>query len=118
MGWGQSGSAKSNNFCWNKSDYIGRSFRGVPTAGTSHVQECQLPRNPTTEVEVATTKVLDFYDTDEDFETALDDAERAAVTDREMEFVASLRDKFEEWGLKMYLSEAQNSWLERIIAGD
>lgn len=67
---------------------------------------------------MANTKVLDFYDTDADFETALDDAESAAVTDREMSFVASLRDKFDEWGRKMYLSEAQNAWLERIIAGD
>jgi hypothetical protein len=64
------------------------------------------------------TTLLDFYDDEEDFEQALDDAQNAAVTDREMAFVDSLRDKFEEWGRKMYLSEAQNAWLGRIIAGD
>ncbi len=63
-------------------------------------------------------KILDFYDDQDDFEAALDAADRAAVTDREMEFVSDLREKLEEYGTKMFLSDNQNAWLKRIIDGD
>lgn len=62
--------------------------------------------------------ILDFYADESDFEEALEEAEEAAVTEREQDFVASLQERLEEWGRKMHLSEAQHAWLERIIAGE
>lgn len=64
------------------------------------------------------SKVSDFYDDPDEFEADLDSAGTAAVTTREIEFVSGLRDKFEEWGAKMFLSDAQYGWLQRIIDGD
>lgn len=64
------------------------------------------------------SKVADFYDDADDFERDLDSAGQAAVTEREIDFVSDLRDKFEEWGAKMFLSDAQYGWLQRLIDGD
>ncbi len=64
------------------------------------------------------SKVSDFYDDPDEFEADLDSAGAAAVTAREIEFVSGLRDKFDEWGVKMFLSDAQHAWLQRIIDGD
>jgi len=58
--------------------------------------------------------ILDFYDEGEEFEEVLINAETNAKGEREIEFVDSLRDRFEEYGEFMYLSEAQYEWLERI----
>lgn len=64
---------------------------------------------------VAMSKVIDFYDDADEFESDLDSAARMATTDREID---GLRDKFEEWGGKMFLSDAQYSWLQHIVDGD
>jgi len=61
-------------------------------------------------------QVQDEYEDDE-FETLLSDAEMNAANDWEEKFVADLKDKFEQYGRRMYLSENQREHLERI-AGD
>lgn len=61
-------------------------------------------------------QVQDEYEDDE-FESLLSDAEMNAANDWEEKFVADLKDKFEQYGRRMYLSETQREHLERI-AGD
>jgi len=61
-------------------------------------------------------QVQDEYEDDE-FESLLSDAEMNAANDWEEKFVSDLRDKFEQYGRRMYLSENQREHLERI-AGD
>ena len=61
-------------------------------------------------------RLLDHFSSTGEFECCLEDARMSASTDREEEFVASLSQKYKEWGHKMFLSEAQNNWL-RTIAG-
>lgn len=63
------------------------------------------------------TTILDHFDDIDRFETTLDAAEVCASTDREMEFVDSIRNKYEEYGERMFLSDAQYSWLTRL-SGD
>ena len=60
------------------------------------------------------SRLLDHYETTEDFESALDAAESNARTTREEEFLAGLRDKYEEYADRMFLSDAQYAWLERL----
>lgn len=60
------------------------------------------------------TTILDHFDDAEEFETVLEDAEANASTDREIEFVDSIRNKYDEYGERMFLSAAQYSWLERL----
>ena len=55
-------------------------------------------------------QVLDISDFDETFEQA----EINASTDREIDFVASIRGKLEVYGEKTYISEKQIEWLESI----
>lgn len=64
-----------------------------------------------------TTTILDHFDDIGDFEDALEQAEANASTEREMEFADSLRNKYEEYGERMFLSDAQYSWLTRL-SGD
>jgi len=61
-------------------------------------------------------QVHDEYEDDE-FETLLSDAEMNAANDWEEQFVSDMKDKFEQYGRRMYLSENQREHLERI-AGD
>ena len=61
-------------------------------------------------------QVQDEYEDDE-FESLLSDAEMNAASDWEEKFVSDLKDKFEQYGRRMYLSENQREHLERI-AGD
>lgn len=63
---------------------------------------------------MAGTKVIDFYDDEEAFEDVLRSAEGNATGKRAMEFLDQLRDGFEEWGLGLFLSDAQQQWLERL----
>lgn len=58
--------------------------------------------------------ILDFYEDEEEFDRQLDDASGNAANNRESEFIRGLRDKFEEYGRRMFLSESQQAWLERI----
>lgn len=50
----------------------------------------------------------------DDFETLLDDAEGNANSDWEMNFTADMREKFEDYGGEMFVSEKQLEWLEKI----
>ena len=63
-------------------------------------------------------RVKDWFADASEFEALLDDAEQAAETSREHDFLEGLRERYEEWGMKMYLSDAQHSWLIRIAEGD
>ena len=63
------------------------------------------------------TTILDHFDDIDEFESALEQAETNASTEREMEFVDSIRNKYEEYGERMFLSDAQYSWLTRL-SGD
>lgn len=63
-------------------------------------------------------RLLDWFDEEYQFEILLSEAEEAAVTEREMDFVAGLQEKYAEWKGKMYLSGAQLSWLRKIAAGE
>lgn len=58
-------------------------------------------------------QVQDEYEDDE-FESLLSDAEMNAANDWEEQFVSDLKDKFEQHGRRMYLSENQREHLERI----
>jgi hypothetical protein len=61
-------------------------------------------------------QIQDEYEDDE-FETLISDAEMNATNDWEEKFVSDLKDKFDQYGRRMYLSENQREHLERI-AGD
>lgn len=64
------------------------------------------------------SKLLDFYADADEFEIELDAAESNARGWKTEEFLDGLRDKYEEWGEDMYLSEAQHAWLQRLADGD
>lgn len=61
---------------------------------------------------------MSAFEDEDAFERALDQAAHEAANEREEEFVAGLRDRFDEWGERTFLSEAQYSWLERIADGE
>lgn len=58
-------------------------------------------------------KVQDYY-SEEDFEDLLTEAEANAANDFETTFVSDLRERFDDYGKRMYLSERQRETLERI----
>lgn len=60
-------------------------------------------------------RIGDLFDDIDDFERLLGDAESQAKTERDQEFVADVRARYEVWGDGMYLSEKQRGWLERIV---
>lgn len=49
-----------------------------------------------------------------DFESLLDDAESNAANDWEEEFVSDLKARYQQYGKRMFISQAQRSHLERI----
>lgn len=57
--------------------------------------------------------VQDHYDED-DFESLLDDAESNAANDWEEQFVADMRERYQQYGKRMFLSQSQRTHLERI----
>ena len=57
--------------------------------------------------------VQDHY-TEDDFESLLDDAESNAANDWEEGFVADMKERFQLYGKRMYISAAQREHLERI----
>jgi hypothetical protein len=63
---------------------------------------------------VGNATVQDLYPDESDFETLLDDAEGNAANDWEINFVSDLREKYEKFGRRMFLSQAQQEHLERI----
>lgn len=63
-------------------------------------------------------QVRDYFDERIDFQMLLSEAEDMAETSREMDFVAGLQDKFHDYGMKMFLSDRQLSWLRSIVGGE
>lgn len=61
-----------------------------------------------------TTTILDHFDGVGEFKSALEQAETNASKEREMEFVDSIRNKYDEYGERMFLSDGQYSWLMRL----
>lgn len=59
-------------------------------------------------------KLEDLFDNGDEFEDVLEAAEDEARPGREEEFVAEVRKKWETFGLRAYLSQAQADWLKRI----
>ncbi|MEO1324175.1 MAG: hypothetical protein AAFV59_14330 [Pseudomonadota bacterium] len=64
------------------------------------------------------SRVLDWFDNPENFEHLLTEAEMEAVSSKEMDFVDSLNEKYDEYGAKMFLSDRQLEWLQAIARGD
>jgi len=58
-------------------------------------------------------RVSDHY-TRVEFEDLLDEAESNARAGFEQGFVSDIRDKYDEYGPEMFLSDKQNEILERI----
>lgn len=61
--------------------------------------------------------VSDHY-TEGDFESLLDDAESNAANDWEEEFVSDLKARYQQYGKRMFISQAQRSHIERIAQDD
>lgn len=57
--------------------------------------------------------VQDHY-TEDDFEFLLDDAESNAANEWEEGFVSDMKERFQLYGKRMYISAAQREHLERI----
>lgn len=49
-----------------------------------------------------------------EFDVLLEDAEDAATTEWEMDFVSDMKEKYEQYGDKMYVTEKQIAALEKI----
>jgi hypothetical protein len=57
--------------------------------------------------------VQDNY-AEDDFESLLDDAESNAANDWEERFVADMRERYQQYGKRMFISQSQRAHLERI----
>ena len=62
-------------------------------------------------------RVQDLYD-EEEFEGLLENARMNAANDWEESFVADMKTRFEEYGMSMFISEAQQKRLEHIDGGN
>lgn len=62
-------------------------------------------------------KVQDIY-SEIKFSDLLDEAENNAANSWEENFVSDLKSKFNEYGIRMFLSESQKDHLERIADGE
>lgn len=62
-------------------------------------------------------RVQDLYD-EEEFEGLLENARMNAANDWEESFVADMKERFDEYGMSMFISEAQQKRLERIDGGN
>lgn len=60
------------------------------------------------------TKLSDWYKDSREFTRTLVAAEKLADGEKEEDFVADIRVRFENFGMQMYMSEKQYDWLERI----
>lgn len=63
-------------------------------------------------------KVIDIYPDDDDFEELLASAEENASSEWETEFVSSLQERYEQYGINMFLSDKQDEILKRIAEGE
>lgn len=61
-----------------------------------------------------TADTVSDHFTDDEFKTALGDAEANAESDYETNFVTETQERFEKWGNKMYFSESQKDFLNRL----
>lgn len=59
------------------------------------------------------SRVQDTY-TEADFEELLETARMNAANDWEEQFVADMKDRYDQYGRRMYLSDSQQETLERI----
>lgn len=58
--------------------------------------------------------ITDLFDDASEFDELLADAENNATSDWDMNFVDDLRNRYDKYGERMYLSERQLEILERI----
>ena len=58
-------------------------------------------------------RVQDLYE-EKEFEELLEDARMNAANDWEESFVADMKDRYTEFGRRMFISDAQKDHLERI----
>ena len=63
-------------------------------------------------------KIIDRYPDDDDFEELLASAEENASNEWEAEFVSSLQERYEQYGVNTYLSDKQDEVLNRIAEGE
>lgn len=59
-------------------------------------------------------KAEDVYADRDELEGILEDARMNASNDWEEAFVADMKDRFDEYGMNMFISESQQKRLERI----
>lgn len=59
------------------------------------------------------SRVQDHY-TENDFEELLETARMNAANDWEEQFVADMKDRYDQYGRRMFLSDNQQETLERI----
>lgn len=59
-------------------------------------------------------KLSEKFKTIGEFELVLDSAEHNASSEFEMEFVASIKEKYDQFGMNMFFSEKQEEVLDRI----
>ena len=57
--------------------------------------------------------VQDLYE-EKEFEALIEDARMNAANDWEESFVADMKDRYTEYGRRMFISDAQQQHLERI----
>jgi len=61
------------------------------------------------------TNVLSFYEDGPDFAKALELATRGCQDQRSNDFVDGLKERFDVYGVKMRLSQAQQDWLCELV---
>lgn len=62
-------------------------------------------------------RIQDLYD-EKEFEELLESARMNAANDWEESFVSDMKTRFDQYGRRMYNSEAQQTTLERIANDD
>ena len=62
-------------------------------------------------------RVQDLYE-EKEFEELLESARMNAANDWEESFVADMKTRYDQYGRRMYISEAQQTTLERIANDD
>lgn len=55
---------------------------------------------------------------EDEFDALLTDAEAEATMNNEIEFVSDMRANFDVYGVNIFCSEKQLSWLQRIAGND
>ena len=60
------------------------------------------------------TRVENWYDSQKDFDEVLEAAEENAMNHTETLFVDELRQTVDQYGMRAFLSESQNTWLRDI----